>query len=64
MPRQITINGKTIDISDSSELTSDDPEGWRDMQSYEIELDIGGNTYRATISRSEYQRMVDDGVMK
>ena len=47
-------------------VTDDDSNGWEDLLSQELELSLhfGDKEYTVTMSRSEYWRMVNDGVMK
>ena len=49
---------KTVNIVD------DDGDFFKKLPGAEMELHIGNKSYVATISRAEYQRMIDDGVMK
>lgn len=52
--------------SERVSVTEDDSDGWRSLlpKGYEVEWHVGENVYKGTISREEFQRMIDDGVMK
>ena len=52
-------------LRNRSNVSDDDSEGWKSLldEPIELALHFGGKAYTVTISREEYQRMVDDGVV-
>ena len=70
MAKVLTVNGEEVarikPTGQAVSVTDDDSEGWKDLLPQEIEMSLhfGDKEYTVTMSRSEYYRMVDDGVMK
>ena len=69
MTKVLTINGEkiaTLGVSETRQInvTDDDEDFFRNFPGVEMQLHFGDNQYSVTMSLSEYQRMVDDGVMK
>ena len=64
-----TVDGKEVATvrrtEQAADITDDDSKGWEDLlpQDVELSLHCGGKEYTVTMSRSEYQRMIDDGVI-
>lgn len=65
-----TVDGKEVArirrTGQPVDVTNDDSKGWEELlpQDLELSLHFGDKAYTVTMSRSEYQRMVDDGVIK
>ena len=65
----ITKNGEelaTFGVRETKQIsvTDDDGDFFGNLPDIEMQLHIGDKEYAVTMSWSEYQRMVDDGVMK
>ena len=65
----VTNNGEklaTLGVRETRQInvTDDDGDFFKNLPGIEMRLHVGDKEYTVTMSWSEYQRMVDDGVMK
>ena len=66
----LTINGDEVltldDLGQSVDVTCDDSDGLECLlpKDLDMTLHFGDKVYTVSITKEEYQRMVDDGVMK
>ena len=67
--RILSIDGKEVarfPVRETKKvnIVDDDGDFFKKLPGAELEIHIGDKSYVATISRAEYQRMIDDGVVK